>query len=244
MLRNREQPMAGILAVAALMAGLAIASYAAPQAKPAPKQAPAKPAAAQPQAKPVPAAAQAPKAAPKAAAVPAATKAAPAKPAAKTAAKPAAEKAPAKAVAKKAPAKAAAKKAPAKPAAKKAATKKPEEKKPETPSAAAGRRDPFRSLMVKAEQQAQVLPPGKRGLVISQLSIDGIIRSANGMIAVVSNPQKRTYFLREKDEVFNGQVDRITADGVVFKEQAVDPFGKPFTREVVKKLYPVAGEAQ
>lgn len=238
MLPNRERSKAGILVAAALMWSVAIASYAAPQAKPAPKQAPAKPAAAQPQAKPAPAAAQAPKAAP------AAAKAAPEKPAAKAAAKPAAEKAPAKAVAKKAPEKPAAKKAAAKAPAKKAPAKKPEEKKPETPSVAAGRRDPFRSLMVKDEQKAQVLPPGKRGLVISQLSIDGIIRSPNGMIAMVSNAQKRTFFLREKDEVFNGEVERITADGVVFKEQAVDPFGKPFTREVVRKLYPVPGEAR
>lgn len=129
-----------------------------------------------------------------------------------------------------------AKKAPAKTAA--------ETKQPATLPVAAGRRDPFRSLLIRPEQQAQALPAGKKGLMISQLSIDGIVRGPNGMIAVVTNPQRRAYFLREKDEVYNGVVEKITAEAVIFKESAVDPFGKPYTREVVKRLYPVAGEAR
>lgn len=175
-----------------------------------------------PQAKPAPAGKQAPAAT--------ATKAAPAKPAPAQAA-PAKVTKPVKAT----------KAAPAKKAPPKA---KAEAKKPVTPSLAAGRRDPFRSLLIRPEQQAAALPPGKKGLVIAQLSVDGIVRSPNGMIAVVTNPQKRVYFLREKDEVHNGTVERITAEGVLFKETAVDAFGKPFTHDVMKKLYPVPGEAR
>lgn len=146
--------------------------------------------------------------------------------------------APAQAPASRAPARA------AQPAAAKAEVKKPAAKQPEVPPIAAGRRDPFRSLLIRPEQQAQALPPGKRGLVIAQMSIDGIIRSPGGMLAMVTSPQKRTYFLREKDEVYNGRVERITSEAVIFSETAIDPFGKTFTREVVKRLYPVAGEAR
>ena len=70
------------------------------------------------------------------------------------------------------------------------------------------------------------------------------MRGPNGMIAVVTNPQRRAYFLREKDEVYNGVVEKITAEAIIFKENGVDPFGKSYTREVVKRLYPAAGEAR
>ena len=42
-----------------------------------------------------------------------------------------------------------------------------------------------------------VLPPGVRGLLISQLKLEGVVReqTANKMIAVVTNETKRAYFL-------------------------------------------------
>src|ERR1700760_4925372 len=61
-----------------------------------------------------------------------------------------------------------------------------------------GRRDPFESLVGRQKAQADAaknLPPGKGGLQVSTLRIDGIVHAPNGMIAVVSNPQNRTYFL-------------------------------------------------
>jgi len=36
--------------------------------------------------------------------------------------------------------------------------------------------------------------------------------------------------------VFNGYVVRITTDSIVFKETVEDKLGKPFTREVTKKI--------
>jgi hypothetical protein len=56
------------------------------------------------------------------------------------------------------------------------------------------------------------------------------------MIAVVSNPLNKAYFLHENDPVYNGFVVRITPDSVVFSEQVTDKFGKKSTREVVKKV--------
>jgi len=58
------------------------------------------------------------------------------------------------------------------------------------------RRDPFESLIGRqGNKAAGPLPPGKLGLQVSTLRLDGIVRAPNGMIAVVSNPQARTYFL-------------------------------------------------
>ena len=62
------------------------------------------------------------------------------------------------------------------------------------------------------------------------------MKSENGMIAVVVNSLNKAYFLRENDPVFNGYVVKITGDSVIFSESGQDLMGKPFTREVTKKI--------
>ncbi len=107
------------------------------------------------------------------------------------------------------------------------------------------RRDPFESLI--SHQQggaAKNLPPGKAGLQVSTLRLDGVVRAPNGMIAVVSNPQARTYFLREGDQLYDGRVEKIALDGVSFHEIGKDAFGKPVERQVNKRIYASAGEQQ
>jgi Tfp pilus assembly protein PilP len=127
--------------------------------------------------------------------------------------------------------------------------------KPATPGAApsaaesevkAARRDPFESLVNRSQGKgAPNLPPGKAGLQVSTLRLDGIVRAPNGMIAVVSNPQSRVYFLREGDHLYDGSVEKITMDGVSFHEEGKDAFGKPVERQVNKRIYSTSsGEQQ
>lgn len=100
-------------------------------------------------------------------------------------------------------------------------------------------RDPFRSLIDRTEAAGagEALPPGKRGLVITHLSVDGIVILPNEKIAVVNmRGRNRAYFLRERDEVYNGYVTRITEDAVTFRERATDAFGQTFEREVTKTI--------
>jgi Tfp pilus assembly protein PilP len=77
---------------------------------------------------------------------------------------------------------------------------------------------------------------GKKCLAIDQISLRGIVRSDAGMIAVVVNALDKAYFLHENDPVFNGYVVKITGDSVVFKETLQDKLGKPFTREITKRI--------
>jgi len=109
------------------------------------------------------------------------------------------------------------------------------------------RRDPFESLTSRQEAAARAganLPPGKAGLQVGTLRLDGIVKSPNGMIAVVTNPQARTYFLREGDQLYDGRVEKIAMDGVSFHEIGKDAFGKPVERQVNKRIYSSAGEQQ
>jgi Tfp pilus assembly protein PilP len=120
-------------------------------------------------------------------------------------------------------------------------------KKPAESEQRIARRDPFESLIGRKQAQdalAKNLPPGKAGLQVGTLRLDGVVKSANGMIAVVANPQNRTYFLREGDQLYDGRVDKISMEGVTFHEEGKDAFGKPVEREVNKRLYSSAGEQQ
>ena len=208
------------------------ANAAKPAAKPAPQatkpasQAPAKPAAAPAsgtQGKPAGPVANKPAAT---AAKPAAPKTAGAKPS-KPAAKPAS-----KHVAKKS----------APRAAKSAGSATPATEK----EIKVAKRDPFESLIGREQGGSKNLnlPQGKAGLQVGTLRLDGIVRAPNGMIAVVSNPQSRTYFLREGDQLYDGRVEKIAMDGVSFHEIGKDAFGKPVERQVNKRMYASAGEQQ
>ena len=119
--------------------------------------------------------------------------------------------------------------------------------------AVAGRRDPFRLPGPPAPageadplRAMGPLPPGARGLIISQLRLEGIVRkeSTQTMIAVVANSSNRAYFLRERDGVYDGVVSKITPDAVYFRENIADMNGRLSSREVVKRLGPALGGAK
>jgi Tfp pilus assembly protein PilP len=100
-----------------------------------------------------------------------------------------------------------------------------------------GHRDPFVSPVMSRAATGSGCSSGKRCLAIDQINLRGVVKSDDGMIAVVVNALDKAYFLHENDPVFNGYVVRITGDSVIFKETVQDKFGKPFTREVTKKIF-------
>ena len=106
------------------------------------------------------------------------------------------------------------------------------------------KRDPFVPLVNEKKTGGPALPPGKAGLVIATVRVDGTVKAASGMLAVVTNPDQRTYFIREGDRLYDGDVEKIGLDGVTFKENSKDAFGKPVERLVTKRIYPSAGEQQ
>jgi Tfp pilus assembly protein PilP len=108
----------------------------------------------------------------------------------------------------------------------------PEEKK----WAMSGKRDPFFSPVVQ-QAGGSGCSTGKKCLEIGHINVRGVVKSDVGFIAVVTNDLNKAYFLRENDPVFNGYVVRITGDSVVFQETVQDKLGKPFTREVTKKIF-------
>lgn len=113
------------------------------------------------------------------------------------------------------------------------------------PDEMVAKRDPFVALVnVQKEGGGPNLPPGKAGLVVATVRVDGTVKSGEELLAVVSNPDRHVYFVREGDHLYDGSVKRIDLDGVTFQEDSKDAFGKPVVREVTKRIYASAGEQQ
>ena len=62
--------------------------------------------------------------------------------------------------------------------------------KPDAKPDVAGKRDPFVPLVNDKKPSGPPLPPGKAGLVIATVRVDGTVKAANGMLAVVTNPDQ------------------------------------------------------
>jgi Tfp pilus assembly protein PilP len=112
-----------------------------------------------------------------------------------------------------------------------AKNEKPENKK----YSMSGKRDPFISPVIN-RSGGSGCSTGKKCLDIEQIALHGVVKSDNGMIAVVTNGLNKAYFLRENDPVFNGYVVKITVDSIEFKQNVQDRLGKPFTKDVVKRI--------
>lgn len=107
-------------------------------------------------------------------------------------------------------------------------------------------RDPFAALIRPSDPNAgrTNLPPGIGGLQVATLRLQGMVKTSDGMVAVVANPQDSVYFLHDGDHIFDGVVEKIGIDDVTFRQESKDAFGRTIDRDVSKRLYPIAGDEQ
>jgi hypothetical protein len=99
-----------------------------------------------------------------------------------------------------------------------------------------GRRDPFMTVIRSQSVEGGGCGAGKKCLQVEKIDLKGIVSCQNGMIAVVENQQRKTYFLHENDPIFKGHVVKINSDSVVFQQDVVDRVGHRSTKDVVKRL--------
>ncbi len=131
----------------------------------------------------------------------------------------------------------AAKKPARSPMAPKHAAVQPPAPAPAAPGVAARtKRDPFVSPVIARGPGPGPCAGGKRCLAIDQITIRGLVKGPKGWIAIVENPAKKTYFLMDNDELYDGSVVQIKGDGVVFKQNVLDTMGRTSTRQVERKL--------
>ncbi len=104
-----------------------------------------------------------------------------------------------------------------------------------------GQRDPFVSPVIEHIRGGSTCKgTGRQCLEVGEITLNGIVRSSAGTIAVVSTGE-HTYFLHVNDPLANGSVERINRDSIVLREHYQDDFGHQASREVTRKLGTPAG---
>lgn len=101
----------------------------------------------------------------------------------------------------------------------------------------AGRRDPFRSLLVREQSRGgPQRPPGIAGISIDDLVVHGIWKTKAGYVAQIRATDNKSYLIRAGDLLYDGEVIRVGPNEVSFRQNLNDPQSvKPF-REVTKQL--------
>jgi Tfp pilus assembly protein PilP len=100
-----------------------------------------------------------------------------------------------------------------------------------------GRRDPFRSLLIRAASRGgPQRPQGIAGIAIDDLILQGIWKTKAGYVAQIRGTDNKSYLIRAGDLLYDGEVTRIGPNEVSFRQNLNDPQSvKPF-RDVTKQL--------
>jgi type IV pilus assembly protein PilP len=100
-----------------------------------------------------------------------------------------------------------------------------------------GRRDPFQSLIGPAPTlQPGQRPVGPAGFLIDEIKLQGVVKTRQGLVAMINGPDNKGYLAHVGDKVLDGEVIRITPSSVVFRQEVNDPTRIERYREVVKEL--------
>ena len=106
-----------------------------------------------------------------------------------------------------------------------------------------GRRDPFVSLALGVNVlPPEIRPPGLQGMLIQEVTLRGVVKTLDGYIAMIQGTDNKNYFARVGERLYDGHIQRIEDQKVVFRQEINDPLRIEKFQEVEKTLHPV--EAQ
>ena len=108
---------------------------------------------------------------------------------------------------------------------------------------AAGRRDPFISLVNRGKDQSAQngaatakRAEGVPGMLTGELTVRGIMQTRGAWVAMVSGPDGKVYTVRAGDKLADGVIRQVTATSVVILQEVNDPLSLEKQREVRKFL--------
>jgi len=102
-----------------------------------------------------------------------------------------------------------------------------------------GRRDPFLNLIGTGDEPASPAArhiDGPAGLIVSEISVRGIMQSRGTLVAMVQGPDNKTYLVHAGDRLSDGVVKNVTPQGLVIMQDVNDPLTLVKQREVRKLL--------
>lgn len=103
-----------------------------------------------------------------------------------------------------------------------------------------GRRDPFVSLALGVNVlPPEIRPPGLQGMLIQEVTLRGLVKTVDGHIALIQGTDNKSYFARAGERLYDGRIERIDDQRVVFRQEINDPLRIEKFQEVEKTLHPV-----
>jgi len=109
------------------------------------------------------------------------------------------------------------------------------------------RRDPFLNLLLLKKEQKPLQdpeeprgqpPPGIGGMFMAEVTLLGVASQEGEQTAIFRGTDKRAYFLRQGDKLFDGSITKIDADAVTLIRETRFKSGKILNQEVIKRLRP------
>jgi len=109
------------------------------------------------------------------------------------------------------------------------------------------RRDPFLNLLLLKKEQKPLQdpeeprgqpPPGIGGMFMAEVTLLGVASQEGEQTAIFRGTDKRAYFLRQGDKLFDGSITKIDADAVTLIRETRFKSGKNLKQEVIKRLRP------
>ena len=106
------------------------------------------------------------------------------------------------------------------------------------------RRDPFLNPLLLSKNSKKddeevsrgLPPPGIAGTYIAQLAFEGTSFREDRRLAIVRGADKRAYFLKEGDRLFDGYLKTIQIDSITLVRETKLRSGKILTQTVTKRL--------
>ena len=109
-----------------------------------------------------------------------------------------------------------------------------------------GKRDPFVSLMKvgKRVEPPRVLapppldqrPPGLAGLLVAEVTVTGVAKGPTSQIAVLRGIDDVSYFAKEGTKLFDGYIEGIQGETVIFVREQVDTQGNKKITRITKQM--------
>ena len=101
-----------------------------------------------------------------------------------------------------------------------------------------GRRDPFVNLLGTGTEPraASKRGEGAAGMMVSEISVRGILQSRGALVAMVQGPDNKTYIVHQGDKFLDGRIKTITPQGLIIIQEVNDPLSLVKQREIRKLL--------
>ena len=101
-----------------------------------------------------------------------------------------------------------------------------------------GRRDPFLNLLGTGNEPRNMgaRKEGPSGLMVGEISVNGILQGRAGLIAMIQGPDKKTYVVHQGDKFLDGTIKTVTPQGLIIIQEVNDPLSLVKQREIKKLL--------